>query len=151
MRNAYLVDTNVLVYAYDPTDAAKQKRAAGVLAILGNLGAGVLSAQILSEFFVVATRRIPEPLSPTEAERSVTNFLRSWAICELTGWTVLEAVAGVRRHRLSYWDSLVWATAKLNQIPVVLSEDFEDCRILEGVRFLDPFRAGFDEHILEAQ
>lgn len=148
MRTACLVDTNVLVYAYDPTEAAKQKRAAGVLATLGNLGVGALSAQILGEFFVVATRRIPDPLSPAQAERSVTSYMRSWAICELTGWTVLEAVAGVRRHGLNYWDSLVWATAKLNEISVVLSEDFEDGRILEGVRFLDPFRAGFDEHAL---
>lgn len=71
-----------------------------------------------------------------------------WRSCELTGWTVLEAVAGVRRHRLSYWDALVWATAKMNEIPVVLSEDFENGRIIEGVRFLDPFRAEFDEHAL---
>ena len=148
MRSACLVDTNVLVYAYDPTNAAKQGRAATVLAVLGDRGLGMLSPQILGEFFVVVTRRIPKPLTIADAERSVTNYLRSWTICDLTGWTVLEAVMGVERHRLSYWDSLVWATAKLNQIPVVLSEDFVDGQMIEGIRFLDPFRSGFDVHSL---
>jgi predicted nucleic acid-binding protein len=45
---------------------------------------------------------------------------------------------------MSYWDALVWATARLNQISVVLSEDFQEGRILEGVRFMNPFGAGFD-------
>jgi predicted nucleic acid-binding protein len=148
MTTACLVDTNVLVYAYDSSDAVKQKRAAEVLSLLGSQGVASLSAQILSEFFVVTTRRIPQPLSPAEAERSVVNYLRSWPVCELTAWTVLEAVVGVRRYRLSYWDSLVWATAKLNEIPTVLSEDFENGRVLEGVRFLDPFRPAFDVRAL---
>ncbi|MDR7522314.1 MAG: PIN domain-containing protein [Armatimonadota bacterium] len=144
MRSACLVDTNVLVYAYDPTDDAKRRQAAAVLAGLGDLGVGALSPQILSEFFVVATRRIPRPLPLAEAERSVTHYIRSWKICEMTGWTVLEAVVGVQRHQLGYWDSLVWATARLNEIPLVLSEDFEDGRIIEGVRFVNPFSPGFD-------
>jgi predicted nucleic acid-binding protein len=148
MTTAYLVDTNVLVYAYDSSDAVKQERAAEVLSVLADRGLASLSAQILGEFFVVTTRRIAQPLSSAEAERSVINYLRSWPVCELTAWTVLEAAVGVRRHRLSYWDSLVWATAKLNEIPTVLSEDFEHDRILDGVRFLNPFRPGFDVGLL---
>ena len=42
--------------------------------------------------------------------------------------------------RISYWDALVWATAKMNQIPVVLSEDFPHISVLEGVRFINPFK-----------
>jgi predicted nucleic acid-binding protein len=66
----------------------------------------------------------------------------------VTGWTVLEAAAGARRHQLSYWDALIWATAKLNQIATVLSEDFQDGRLLEGVRFRNPFGPGFDVEAL---
>jgi predicted nucleic acid-binding protein len=148
MKSACLVDTNVLVYAYDPVDTFKRDRAAAVLAELGAHGVGVLSPQILSEFFVVVTRRIAQPLLLVEAERSITHYLRSWRMCELTGWTVLEAALGVSRHQLSYWDSLIWATARLGEVPLVLSEDFEDGRIIEGVRFVNPFRPGFDLHTL---
>jgi predicted nucleic acid-binding protein len=55
----------------------------------------------------------------------------------------VEAVRGVSAHRLSYWDALIWATAKLNRIPTVFSEDFSDGRVIEGVSFHNPFAAGF--------
>jgi predicted nucleic acid-binding protein len=57
---------------------------------------------------------------------------------------VLEAVRGVLQHGLPYWDAQVWATARLNQIPVVVSEDFSDGPVLEGVVFRDPFARAFD-------
>ncbi|MGH7381128.1 MAG: PIN domain-containing protein [Candidatus Methylomirabilales bacterium] len=147
MRNgsrAFLVDTNVLVYAYDPTDGGKRERAITVLDSLGNRHQGALSAQILGEFFVVVTQKIPSPLSKAEVERSVTNYVRSWVVYDLTELVVLEAVRAVRRHRLAYWDSLIWATAKLNGVPNVLSEDFSDGTLVEGVRFLNPFVEAFN-------
>lgn len=147
MRNgfrAFLADTNVLVYAYDPTDGGKRERAITVLEALGTRHLGALSVQILGEFFVAVTQKIPSPLSRAEAERSVTHYVRSWVVYDLTELVVLEAVRGVRRHRLAYWDSLIWATAKLNGVPNVLSEDFTDGALLEGVRFLNPFAETFD-------
>lgn len=147
MRNgfrAFLADTNVLVYAYDPTDGGKRERAITVLEALGTRHLGALSVQILGEFFVAVTQKIPSPLSRAVAERSVTNYVRSWVVYDLTELVVLEAVRGVRRHRLAYWDSLIWATAKLNGVPNVLSEDFTDGALLEGVRFLNPFAETFD-------
>lgn len=154
MRNgsrAFLVDTNVLVYAYDPTDGAKRERAITVLERLGARQMGALSSQILGEFFVTVTRKIPSPLTAAEAERSLTNYVRSWVVYDLTGLIVLEAVRGLRRHRLSYWDSLIWATAKLNGVANVLSEDFSDGVLLEGVRFLNPFTETFDLALLQAK
>jgi predicted nucleic acid-binding protein len=142
--SAFLVDTNVLVYAYDSTDKDKQAQAIAVLEELGRRRLGALSAQILGEFFVTVTRKIPQPLTTAEAEQSVTNYARSWIVHDLTALVVLEAVRGLQRHRLPYWDSLIWATAKLNGIPNVLSEDFSDGALLEGVRFLNPFTKTFD-------
>ncbi len=146
--SAFLVDTNVLVYAYDPTDGPKRERAMTVLQHLGARRAGALSCQILGEFFVTVTRKIPSKLTGAEAERSLTRYARSWVIYDLTETIVLEAVRGVRRHRLSYWDSLIWATAKLNGIPNVLSEDFRDGALVEGVRFLNPFGQRFHLRLL---
>src|SRR5947199_11741 len=57
---------------------------------------------------------------------------------------VVEAARGASAHRLDYWDAQLWATARLNQIQVILTEDFAHGRVLEGVHFMDPFAASFD-------
>lgn len=143
-NGAFVVDTNVLVYAYDPGDAWKRARAVEVLVALAESGAGALTAQVLGEFVVAATRRIEPPLTLEEAESSVTNYARSWPVYDVTWVAVLEAVRGVRRHRLQYWDSLIWATAKLNGAANILTEDFTDGALVEGVRFVNPFKDSFD-------
>jgi len=142
--SAYLVDTNVLAYAYDSSDGAKRAGAPRVLENRASSGQGAFSPQILCEFLVTATRKIPSPLSPEQAQRRVSSCLRSWKVLSLTGWTVLEATQGVVRHQMSYWDALVWATAKMNQVPTVLSEDFAGGMLLEGVRFHNPFVTSFE-------
>ena len=63
---------------------------------------------------------------------------------DLTPLIVLEAARGVRDYSLSYFDAQLWATARLNQVPLLLSEDFQDGRLLEGVRFLNPLTAEFN-------
>ncbi|HVC32611.1 MAG TPA: PIN domain-containing protein [Chloroflexota bacterium] len=147
MRNAladFLADTNVLVYAYDPADPVKQNRAIVVLAELGARRTGALSTQIMGEFFVTVTRKIQPPLAPAEAERSLVRYARAWPIHDVTPIVVLEAVRAVQRYSISFWDALIWSTAKLNGIPNILSEDFNDGSLLEGVRFLNPFATSFD-------
>jgi predicted nucleic acid-binding protein len=62
--------------------------------------------------------------------------------------TVREAARGVQRFQLSCWDALIWATARLNKVPFVLSEDFSDGALLEDVRFLNPFAERFDLALL---
>jgi predicted nucleic acid-binding protein len=140
MTGKYLVDTNLLVYAYDRSKPEKQTKAVEILDELVKNGTGILCPQVLSEFFSVVTRNLAAPLTPQEGYTSISNYIRSWNMVDLTSLVVLEAVRGVRDHRLSYWDSLIWATAKMNQIPNVLSEDFSHDSVLEGVRFTNPFK-----------
>jgi predicted nucleic acid-binding protein len=140
----FLVDTNVLVYMYDNRDGAKRSRAIAVVRYLRQRRVGSLSAQVLGEFFNSVTRRLPVPLTHARAERSVILLSRSWTVFAITPLTVIEAVRGVQRYQMSYWDALIWATAKLNGVPTVLSEDFNDGVLLENVRFRNPFAAGFD-------
>ncbi|MBI2917059.1 MAG: PIN domain-containing protein [Chloroflexi bacterium] len=144
MTIAYLVDTNVLVYRYDTADHRKRQRARDVLERIRSAGNGALSTQVLGEFYHVATCRIASPLSPAQAEQSVARFLRSWVVYGISGWTVGEAAQASGRYQMSYWDGLIWATAKLNRVPTVLSEDFQHGRLLEGVRFINPFAPDFD-------
>jgi predicted nucleic acid-binding protein len=143
MSDRVLVDTNVLVYAYDRAASGKQGRALEVLDDLLTTSSGLLSTQVLGEFFVTVTRKIAYPLSLREAEGRVHNLLRAWLVVEVTGLIILEAARGVREHRFSFWDAQLWATAKLNQIPVVFSEDFSDGQTTEGIRFMNPFTSNF--------
>lgn len=143
-RSIYLVDTNVLAYAYDPTDHAKQERARDLLTRLERARTGAVSLQVLGEFFQVVTHKIPEPLTAEQAERSVRRYARSWAVFRPAIVTVFEAIRGFASHQLPYYEGLVWATARLNDVPRVLSEDFTDGQVIEGVRFVDPFTPEFD-------
>ncbi|MDO9289354.1 MAG: PIN domain-containing protein [Thermodesulfovibrionales bacterium] len=139
MTGKFLVDTNILVYAYDRSEIDKQKKALDILDSLTENNAGILSAQVLSEFFVTVTKKIPSPLSASEAYASISNYMSSWTIVDINGLIVLEAVRGVQTHNFSYWDSLIWATARMNQIHIVLSEDFSHNSAVEGIQFLNPF------------
>jgi predicted nucleic acid-binding protein len=93
----------------------------------------------MAEMFVVLTRKLSSPLSVEQAVRSLERHMRTWQVVDVTGFIVLEAARGVRDHAMSLWDAQVWATAKLNQIPVVLSEDFASGSVIEGVLFENPF------------
>ena len=64
-------------------------------------------------------------------------------IFPLTDSIVLEAARGARDYNLAYLDAQIWASARLNQISFIFSEDFQDGQILEGVRFINPFAPGF--------
>jgi predicted nucleic acid-binding protein len=141
---AALIDTNVLVYAYDPLDPAKQQRAVHILERLERRSRGAVSTQVLGEFFTTVTRKLRPPLSREEAEWNVAAFVRDWTVCAVTPGAVLEAIRAVGEHHVSYWDGLIWATAKLNGIPTVLTEDLSHGRLIEGVRFLSPFGEAFD-------
>ena len=138
-----LVDTNVLVYAYDPRDAAKNTRAQHLLQALRQSRRGILSVQTLAEF-MRATQKLAIP--PRTAMQYVQAFASSWPVLNLTPPVVLEAARGVSDHVLSYYDAQIWAVARLNQIGVVFSEDFNNGSTLEGVRFVNPFA---EEFVLE--
>ena len=139
MRGRVLIDTNVLVYAYDVAEPEKQRRALDLLDGFAEQETGVVSTQIMAEMFVVLTRKLSSPLSVEQAVRSLARHVRTWQVVAVTDFIVLEAARGVRDHAMSFWDAQVWATAKLNQIPVVLSEDFASSSVIEGVRFENPF------------
>ena len=141
---AILIDTNVLVYLFDQNEPIKQDQAIRILRALELTGAGRLSVQCLAEFCAVSTRRLRPPLTRSEAAVQVERFVQVFPIFDLTPTIVFEAARGARDHSLSYYDAQLWAAARLNQVPVIFSEDFASGSYLEGVRFVNPFDADFD-------
>ena len=143
MTNKIFVDTNILVYAYDRSEPEKQGLALAVLNQLTEARAGVISAQVMSEFFSAITRKITAPLSPADAYQRLENYQQSWDVVDVTPEIVLEGVRGVREYQFSLWDGQIWAAARLNQITVVFSEDFSVGSVIEGVRFVNPLANNF--------
>lgn len=138
-----LIDTNVLVYAHDRGEFVKQQQAIQILESLQLAGTGRLTTQVLGEFFRVVTKSTRPLLTIEQARQQVGYIARTWPVFDVTPLIVLEAARGVQEHQLSYYDAQVWAAARLNQIPVIFSEDFASGTTLEGVRFVDPFAADF--------
>lgn len=144
---AILIDSNVLIYMFDGRDESKRQRAITTVLSLADRGEGRLSAQCLSEFFSVTTKGKPgttQMLSIGLAAQQVEYLARTFETFPITSQVVLEAMRGVREFQLSFWDAQIWAAARLNQIPIVISEDFSPNSVLEGVRFTNPFATDFD-------
>ncbi len=98
--------------------------------------------QTLGEFFSTVTRKLSPPLTSLQAERSLTKLTLTFRVVSLTAETPLAAVRASRQNQMSYWDALIWAAAKTNDIPIVLSEDGLSRPEIEGVRFVRPIRGG---------
>ena len=143
MAARYVLDTNVLVYALDRREPEKRDRAREVLRRVGASGA-VLPAQVLSEFANVCLRKLEPRPDPAAVQREVERLLLAFPVLPLTGPVVLEALRGVREHVFSYYDAQVWAVARLGQVGVVLSEDFNPGAVLDGVSFANPLDPAFD-------
>jgi predicted nucleic acid-binding protein len=138
-----LLDTNILVYADDPTDTHKQQRAFDIYQSLTIAGRAVLSVQCLSELFNALTRKLTPKMSPADAAHLVERVARACVVLDLTIETVLLALQATARFQLSVWDALIWAVAKQNGLRFVLTEDLQHNQIIDGVRVLNPFHASF--------
>lgn len=139
-----LIDTSVLVYAHQPAETVKYVSAARTLEALVDSGLGRLSMQILGEFVSATTRGRRPILTVEEALHQMTALADALPVLDVTRLIVVEATQGVRQHRMSYYDAQIWATARLNQLPTVFTEEFEDGRRIEGVHFVNPLVSEFD-------
>jgi len=150
MTAEILVDTNVLVYAYDRSEPEKQNRALDVLDRLLVTGKGALSTQVLSEFFNTTTRKLTAPLSLEQAYSRLEHYVRFWPVFDVAPNVILEAVRGVRDYAFNFWDAQIWAVARLNGLSVVFSEDFNPGSKIENVTFVNPLAIDFDPQVLRS-
>ena len=132
------VDTNVLVYAHDRSEVRKQSVARGLLEELWANQTGVLSTQILQEFYVVATRKFDPPLS-RRAAREIVALYGTWPLVQIDLPLILTASELEERHKLSLWDALVVEAARRAGAARLVTEDLQGGRMIGGVRIEDPF------------
>jgi predicted nucleic acid-binding protein len=134
-----LVDTDILVYAYlaGPPDE-RAKRAKETVAGAIRSGSGFLSAQNLAEFSRFHLRRASPSVPPGVLRDIVADLEASFTVLRPSGRTVKDALAAVERHRLPFWDAMLWAVAKENGVDEVLTEDLPPSPVIEGVRYRNP-------------
>jgi len=114
MNGRVFIDTNILVYIYDPLDTTKQEQAIAVVDRLIRSGKAVISTQVIGEFFMATTRTRRSLLTPAEALVRMRNYLAICHIVDMTKLISLEAIRGLETHNFSFWDAQIWATARLN-------------------------------------
>jgi predicted nucleic acid-binding protein len=137
MSGRAFVDTNVLIYAHDFEAGQKHAIAKEVLRELWAEREGVLSMQILQEFYVNVTRKIASPL-PKPTARTIIDSYRSWCV-----QTTVEEIATAFRiedeAKLGFWDALVVASASISGAVRLISEDLNAGQTILGVRVENPF------------
>lgn len=143
---ASLVDTNVLVYRYDPRSPDKQEIARELLRRGLAQQELVLPHQAVVEFVAATTRQRSDLdgaslLAPQVAYREAEGLVRDFPVVYPDEEVLITALRGVSVYGLSWFDAHLWAYAEVNALPEILSEDFEHGRHYGSVRVVDPFLA----------
>jgi predicted nucleic acid-binding protein len=130
-------DTNILLYADDKATPAKQRRALELVAEHRRARTGVVSLQVLQEYFVTVTRKLH--VDPRIARRKV-ELLAEFDVATPELADILAAIDLHRLHRFSFWDALILRAAKEAGCSVLFSEDMPDTREIDGLQIVNPFR-----------
>jgi predicted nucleic acid-binding protein len=131
-----LLDTNVLVYAASSEPAEDAKRARAV-DLIDSVSFGV-SAQVLQEFYVVATRQAKRKLSPAQALWWLERFM-PFPCVDTDVALVHEAALGAELHQVSYWDAAILAAAERLGAPILYTEDLNHGQKYGSVQVINPF------------
>jgi predicted nucleic acid-binding protein len=137
MSDKIFVDTNVLIYAHDIDATFKQAAAKSVLQELWTERSGVLSMQVLQEFYVNVTRKITRPISRASA-RLIVNSYSTWCV-ESVPADIATAFRIEDEARIGFWDALIVASAVKSGATQILSEDLNPGQVIAGIRIVSPF------------
>jgi predicted nucleic acid-binding protein len=139
MSGKFFLDTNVFVYVFDATAPAKAKKAARLVRDAVDTGKGMVSYQVVQEFFNVAFRRFAQPMSVAEAEQYLITVFRPLLAIHSSPALYVEALRIAGKHRFAWYDSIIVASALEGECETLYSEDFQHGRQIEGLRIHNPF------------
>jgi predicted nucleic acid-binding protein len=137
MSDRTFVDSNVLIYAFDVDSGVKRLTADAVLRELWSERTGVLSVQVLQEFYVNVTRKIASPLSKDLARRIVNDYA-IWC-AEISSVEIVAAFRIEDEARIGFWDALIVSSALKSGATRILSEDFSAGQRIAGILIENPF------------
>jgi predicted nucleic acid-binding protein len=135
MPGKAFLDTNIIVYAQDADSPGKQRRSRELIEAVGRSGDGVVSTQVLQEFYVAATRKLG---LPPLAAKAVLKTLSVFETVQVSPGLIQDAIDCSILNGLSFWDALVLAAAASAGCVTVYSEDLNAGQTILGVRVENP-------------
>jgi predicted nucleic acid-binding protein len=139
MSGRFFLDTNIFVYTFDSTARAKARKAKQLIQQAADSGEGIVSYQVVQEFFNVAFRRFPQPMNVAEAEQYFITVFRPLLAIHSSPALYVGALRITGKYRLSWYDSLITAAALEDKCSVLYSEDLQHGQQIEGLRVENPF------------
>ncbi|MBI2146067.1 PIN domain-containing protein [Candidatus Woesearchaeota archaeon] len=137
----FLIDSNILVYAYDTTDPHKHLKAKTLLEKCWKREvAYTLSTQNLAEFFIIITKKVPTPLSLEGAGQIINDIISfpSWNVIDYNEQTLLRAIYHHQKSKSHFWDALIVATMVQAGVVHIYTENITDFQKFEGITVVNP-------------
>ena len=138
MRDNIFLDTNILVYAHDLDAGDKHDVAAKIIYQLWESKNGVLSTQVLQEFYVTLTKKMPQPLNKV-ATRKILKEYFSWQVVINDLQIIFQASEIEEAYNISFWDALIVSAAYSKNAATILTEDLNHGQNIEGIFIQNPF------------
>jgi predicted nucleic acid-binding protein len=132
------VDTNVLIYAFDPLDTNKRRISRERLSELANAGSGVISTQVLQEFYVIAVKKLL--MKPLAAKQIIATF-HGFEVVNINTDLINEAIDCGILNQLSFWDALIVVSANQARCSLLLTEDLSHGQVIKNLRIENIFKA----------
>ena len=130
------LDTNILIHSVDRADISKRIIALDLIARHAKERTGVISTQVLQEFYSAAIRKLG--IEPFEARQFLRDF-RVFDIVQVTPKIIEEGIDCSLLHQLSFWDGLILAAAATANSTELLSEDLSHQQKFQGITIRNPF------------
>jgi len=146
MKDKIFLDTNIIVYAHDRSSGDKHADAREIMDYLWENRKGVISVQVLQEFFVCVTKKIFKPLLIKNA-RDILDYLSTWDVVANDKHITLKAIDIQERYQFSFWDSLIIQAAIQGQARIVLSEDLPGGQVVNDLKILNPFTEEWKDYL----
>lgn len=140
MSARYFLDTNIFAYAAHPAPSPKTKVALRLIETGLDSGNGIVSYQVVQEFFSLAFRKFPKPMSVFEADEFLNTVFRPLLAVHSSPALYVSALQVYGRYHFSWYDSLIVAAAQQAHCSILYTEDMQHDLVLEGMRIQNPFR-----------
>lgn len=135
-----LLDSNILIYAYDRSEGKKHPIAKELVKERWKKEDSVLSTQNLAEFYSVITSKIERPLEIGKAKQIVLDYIDGFEILRYSEKTVVEAINVQAIYKIPFWDALIVATMEENSIDTIITENEKDFKKAKWVKTINPFK-----------
>ncbi|HXJ88765.1 MAG TPA: PIN domain-containing protein [Candidatus Binatia bacterium] len=140
MSGRYFLDTNIFAYAAHPAPSSKTRVAVKLIEDGLDTGNGIVSYQVVQEFFSLAFRKFAKPMSAFEAEEYLNTVFRPLLAVHSSPALYVSALQVYGRYHFSWYDSLIVAAAQQAGCAILYTEDLQHDFTVDGMRIRDPFR-----------